>query len=130
MREFLQSFGLDQTKDIKIKYKTKATDFYRRVLEAEVSNKEFTEDLPTFDQGRALLDGRSLDADGNIVENLSADEIALYAIAPDINQSPGTGNVQLNTIVDVNQEEAKEEKVQDSGISNPYSIEEKKEAEA
>ena len=30
------------------------------------------------------------DADGNIVENLSAEEIAMYANAPKINASPGS----------------------------------------
>ena len=55
------------------------------MLEAEVSQKEFTDDLPTYEEGRGLLDGRRLDAAGNIVENLSADEIALYANAPNIN---------------------------------------------
>ena len=35
-----------------------------------------------------MLDGRSLDANGNIVENLSADEIALYANAPNIYVDP------------------------------------------
>ena len=95
-KEFLSSFGLDQTKDIKIKYKTKAADFYRRILEAEVSNKEFNEDLPTYTEGRFLLDGRNLDANGNIVENLSADEIAMYANAPKINSSPGSEKTETN----------------------------------
>jgi len=28
----------------------------------------FTEEIPTYDDGRHLMDGRKLDADGNIIE--------------------------------------------------------------
>ena len=52
-----------------------------------MSQKEFTDELPTFQEGRGLLDGRRLDANGAVIENLSAEEIALYANAPNISAS-------------------------------------------
>ena len=79
LRQFLESFGLDKILNIQIKYKTKAIDFYRRVLEAEVTSKEFEDDLPTFDEGRTLLDGRKIDSEGRVIES---DEIEIFDQLP------------------------------------------------
>ena len=61
-----------------------------------MSQKEFTDELPTYDEGRGLLDGRRLDANGAVVENLSAEEIALYANAPNISTSVEKVSVKVS----------------------------------
>ena len=60
-----------------------------------MSQKEFTDELPTFQEGRGLLDGRRLDANGAVIENLSAEEIALYANAPNISASVETESASV-----------------------------------
>ena len=73
-----------------MKYKTKAIDFYRRVLEAEASQKEFTGDLPTLDEGRRLLDGRKINAVGQI-----EDEPSEITIVPVVKSEPENPTVEI-----------------------------------
>jgi hypothetical protein len=54
--------------DIKIKYNTKAADFYRRMNNAKALMLPFTEEEPSYEEGRFLLDGRKLDKEGQICE--------------------------------------------------------------
>ena len=66
-RVFLEKFDLYEIDDIKIKYKTKAAAYYRRMLEAKVNQQNFIEIEPSRDEGRSLIDGRRLDENGNVV---------------------------------------------------------------
>ena len=68
LQEFLSQYELQDVYDIKIKYNTRAADFYRRRNLAEATGQEFTEETPTIDQGRTLLDGRRLDINGAPIE--------------------------------------------------------------
>ena len=47
--------------DIKTKFTTRALQWYRKRNEAQALDREFTEPEPTYEQGRCLLDGTSLD---------------------------------------------------------------------
>ena len=68
LKTFLQTYDLDEVQDIGIKYKSKAADYYRRMLEANATLKPFTEIAPTYEEGRTLIDGSHLDQNGNIIE--------------------------------------------------------------
>ena len=68
LREFFQKYDLDQIYDIKVKYNTKAADYYRRMNNAKALMLPFTEEIPTYEEGRMMMDGRKLDKEGNIVE--------------------------------------------------------------
>ena len=68
LRQFFQTYDLNDIYDIKIKYNTKAADYYRRMNNAKAMMQPFTEEIPTYEEGRTLLDGRRLDKNGNIVE--------------------------------------------------------------
>jgi hypothetical protein len=47
---------------------TKAADFYRRRNNAIAMNLLFTESEPSFEDGRTLLNGSTLDAENKVVE--------------------------------------------------------------
>ena len=68
LREFFSKYDLDQIYDIKVKYNTKAADYYRRMNNAKALMLPFTEEIPTYEEGRMMMDGRKLDKEGNIVE--------------------------------------------------------------
>lgn len=68
LRQFFQTYDLNDIYDIKIKYNTKAADYYRRMNNAKAMMQPFTEEIPTYEEGRTLLDGRRLDKNGNAVE--------------------------------------------------------------
>jgi len=65
---------LHEVKDVKIKYLTKAAEFYRRKNLALATGKPFEESEPSFDEGRTLLNGNTLDQNNqviNVIENLA-----------------------------------------------------------
>ena len=68
LREYFQTYELNDVYDIKIKYNTKAADYYRRMNNAKAMMKPFTEEIPTYDEGRVMMDGRKLDKDGKPIE--------------------------------------------------------------
>ena len=68
LKAFFQTYDLNDVYDIKIKYNTKAADYYRRMNNAKAMMQPFTEEIPTYEEGRTLLDGRRLDKNGNVVE--------------------------------------------------------------
>ena len=70
--------------DIKVKYNTKAADYYRRRANALATGQEFTEEQPEVHVGRTLLDGRRLDVNGvpqalteEEKKNLTPEELAM-----------------------------------------------------
>ena len=56
--------------NVSVKYNTKAADYYRRMLEAKVCDRECDGVAPSYLEGRYLLDGRKLDKDGNVVAGM------------------------------------------------------------
>jgi hypothetical protein len=50
-KEFLEKYNLEEEKP-KVKYMTKAANFYRRKLAAMANNTLFNEDDPDYDEGR------------------------------------------------------------------------------
>ena len=53
---------------MKLRYQTKALQFYRRRNDSLALAKEFEGQEPSIEEGRTLIDGRSLDSDGNVIE--------------------------------------------------------------
>ena len=68
LKAFFQTYDLNEVYDIKVKYNTKAADYYRRMNNAKALMLPFTEEIPTYEEGRTMMDGRKLDKDGNIIE--------------------------------------------------------------
>ena len=68
LQEFLAEYALTDVIDIKVKYNTRAVDFYRRRNLALAQNLPFDESPPEVYVGRTLLDGRRLDVNGLPVE--------------------------------------------------------------
>ena len=54
--------------DTKIKYNTRAAEYYRKMNNANALGLVFNDEEPSYDDGRALTDGRRLDKDGKICE--------------------------------------------------------------
>lgn len=84
LQEYLNEYALADVIDIKVKYNTKAADYYRRRNNALATNQEFNEEQPEVHVGRTLLDGRRLDVNGVPQElteddkkNLTAEERAM-----------------------------------------------------
>ena len=74
LKEYFKRFGLDNIYDTKIKYNTKAADYYRKRNNAQALELNFNEDEPSYAEGRMLTDGkRRLDEEGRICE-LELDE--------------------------------------------------------
>lgn len=99
LQEFLNKYQLDDVYDIKVKYNTRAADYYRRRNNAMVTKQEFTEAEPALDVGRTLLDGRRLDLNGKPIElteeekkNLSEEEQALRRQAEIEEEARATGS--------------------------------------
>ena len=65
---YFKKYGLDNVYDTKIKYNTKAADYYRRRNNALALDLIFNEDELTYEEGRTLTDGRRLDGEGRICE--------------------------------------------------------------
>lgn len=68
LKSFFQTYDLNDVYDIKVKYNTKAADYYRKMNTAKALMLPFTEEIPSYDEGRTMLDGRKLDKEGKIVE--------------------------------------------------------------
>ena len=68
LKAFFQTYDLNEIYDVKIKYNTKAADYYRRMNNAKALMLPFTEEIPGYEEGRTMMDGRKLDKDGSIVE--------------------------------------------------------------
>ena len=75
LHEFLCVYNLDDVIDIKVKYNTKAVDYYRRRNCALAQGQPFEEAPPDVHIGRTMLDGRRLDASG-IPQELTEEERA------------------------------------------------------
>ena len=67
LREFFGKYDLHEVLDIKVKYNTKAAEHYRRKINAKVADQEFTEEAPSYDEGRTLTDGRRIGKNGLVV---------------------------------------------------------------
>lgn len=59
LREYFEKYDLEN-EDSKVKFNTKASQFYRKRLAALASNLQFTDDEPGYDEGRNLSDGKPL----------------------------------------------------------------------
>ena len=68
-------YNLEDVIDIKVKYNTKAADYYRRRNNALAQGQPFEENPPDVHIGRTMLDGRRLDASG-IPQELTEEERA------------------------------------------------------
>ena len=77
LQEFLAEYALTDVIDIKVKYNTRAVDFYRRRNLARAQNLPFDESPPEVYIGRTLLDGRRLDVNGLPVELTEEEREAL-----------------------------------------------------
>ena len=84
LHNYLSVYSLNDVYDIKVKYNTKAAEFYRRRNAAEALGTPFSENPPDVHVGRTLIDGRRLDAEGNpqaLTEeerkNLTPEELAM-----------------------------------------------------
>ena len=84
LQDFLSEYALTDIVDIKVKYNTKAADYYRRRANALATGQEFTEEQPEVHVGRTLLDGRRLDVNGvpqalteEEKKNLTPEELAM-----------------------------------------------------
>ena len=64
LKEFFAFYNLNDVYDIKVKYSTLAADYYRRRNYKLSEGKTISEEAPSFEHGRTLLDGRRLNADG------------------------------------------------------------------
>lgn len=64
LRLFFAKYDLQDVLDIKVKYNTRAAEYYRRLISAKVAEQEFSEEAPQYDAGRTLTDGRRIGKDG------------------------------------------------------------------
>lgn len=64
LQAFFAEYNLSDVYDIKVKYNTKAADYYRRRNSALAQGQPFEEAAPDVTIGRTLLDGRRLDSNG------------------------------------------------------------------
>lgn len=58
-REYLEKYNLED-EQAKIKYQTKAAQFYRKRIAALANNTLLQEDDPDYDEGRKMSDGQPL----------------------------------------------------------------------
>ena len=93
LKQFFQTYDLNDIYDIKIKYNTKAADYYRRMNNAKAMMQPFTEEIPTYEEGRTLLDGRRLDKNGNAVE-MSQEEKEAAGIATSQDMLIGANGIE------------------------------------
>jgi hypothetical protein len=57
---FFNVYELMAEKDLSLRYSTRAAEYYRNRIAAQANEQEFTELLPDYENGRILMDGRSL----------------------------------------------------------------------
>ena len=67
-RAYLEKYDLLKVSDLKVRYSTRAAEYYRQKLEALATGVELEEQEPSIAEGRRLLDGRQLDNNGNIID--------------------------------------------------------------
>ena len=92
LAEFLAVYSLTDVIDIKVKYNTKAADYYRRRNNALALATPFEESPPDVHVGRTLLDGRRLDANG-VPQALTEEERA--NLTPEELAMGGNGNLRI-----------------------------------
>lgn len=63
-RDFMQQYDLHKITDMKVLYNSKAAAFYRKRNQASSANQPFSEDEPSYEEGRTLLDGRQIMENG------------------------------------------------------------------
>ena len=90
LQEFLAVYSLSDIIDIKVKYNTKAADYYRRRNNSLALAQPFEESPPEVHVGRTLLDGRRLDANG-VPQDLTEEERA--NLSPQELAMGGNGNL-------------------------------------
>ena len=66
--DFFKQYNLHELNNIKIRYQTKAADYYRRRNAALATGAAFGEPEPSFEDGRTLLNGNLLDENNQIVQ--------------------------------------------------------------
>jgi hypothetical protein len=61
--DFFKTYNLHEMNEnhVKIRYQTKAADYYRRRNLALATGNTFVEPVPSFEEGRTLLNGSTLD---------------------------------------------------------------------
>jgi hypothetical protein len=59
--DFFKKYNLHEVKDVKIKYQTRASDYYRRRNLAMATGKAFEDLEPSVEDGRTLMNGNTLD---------------------------------------------------------------------
>ena len=89
LQNFLANYSLTDVYDIKVKYNTKAADFYRRRNNALALGQPFEEEAPDVHVGRTLLDGRRLDVNG-VPQALTEEE--RKNLTPEERAMGGSGN--------------------------------------
>ena len=67
--EYLTKYNL-QSADLTVKYQTKAMQFYRRRNEAIALGKQFDDTELSVEEGRTLIDGRKLDLESKVIEEV------------------------------------------------------------
>ena len=67
MLAYFEQYNLHEVKDLKVKYMTKAADYYRRRNIALSTGNAFTEAEPSVEDGRTLMDGSMLDDNNQVV---------------------------------------------------------------
>ena len=93
LKTFFKKYDLDQVYDTKIKYNTRAAEYYRKMNNALALNNTFSEEEPSYDDGRTLTDGRRLDKDGKICEvTPDIDAPSSAAQAPNMDQIQASVN--------------------------------------
>lgn len=71
--DYLTKYNL-QSVEIPLKYQTKAMQFYRRRNEAVALGKSFEDTELSLDEARTLTDGRKLDDEGKIAQEVHQEE--------------------------------------------------------
>ena len=63
LAEFFDRYDLNAEKDIKVRYATKAAAYYRKRNAALATAADFTEEEPSYEEGRCnMYDNKSIDA--------------------------------------------------------------------
>jgi hypothetical protein len=67
--DFFKTYNLHEMNEthVKTRYQTKAADYYRRRNLALATGQTFVEPAPSFEEGRTLLNGSTLDENNQVV---------------------------------------------------------------
>ena len=74
LNDYMETYGLNEIKDIKVKYSTQAIDYYRRRNFSLSQGEPFEQEAFGIEEGRMLIDGRRIDENGDPID-LTVDEI-------------------------------------------------------